>query len=189
MWTRNRAGGRMRWLAVAVAVLVAVSLAQPASATASRGYVDGFGPDYRSDLIDEATLSNGGAYWRSNYAALWQMILWADGFLTPAQVDCRFGPQTEAATRAWQARLGVPQTGRFDDASQTAAGRWLRSAGDAAGEYYYYLGSAEDGAGQFRRFQIHRWPPSTTNTSGRWDVNYFGDWRGTWYTVMNLGRC
>ncbi|MFC3383511.1 peptidoglycan-binding protein [Couchioplanes caeruleus subsp. azureus] len=146
----------------------------------SRGYVDGV-DDQRDDWGDEATLSNHGSYWRSNYAALWQTILWADGHMNEADIDCEFGPQTEANTRAWQATYGLPQTGKADTASRTFADNFINS--DPLGpEYFRYLGTGG------RYIQFHRYGGGVSNPY-RYDVNFFGEWRGSWYNSVSLSRC
>jgi hypothetical protein len=81
--------------------------AAPAAASTGSKVVDGSScaPDWWTcdDFVDEADLSSYGTYWDSNYAGMLQLFLWADGYLTQAQVDCKFGPITQNALKAWQA--------------------------------------------------------------------------------------
>jgi hypothetical protein len=168
-----------RWIIAVFSAVIALGLvAQPAFANPSRGYVDGTA-DQHDDWGDEATLSNGGSYWHSNYAALFQTVLWADGFLAQGQIDCRFGPQTAAAARAWQANFGLPQTGQFDAASRTWADDFIAAEG---GEYFHYIGTGG------RTIQFHRWGGGVSNPY-KYDVNFFGEWRGSWYNTANLSFC
>jgi hypothetical protein len=81
------------------------------------------------DWGDEGTISRySHAY--SGATGMWQAVLWADGAIEQdgttfdsGDIDCQFGPNTQAATRNWQSRHGVgvdgevgPQTfGRADN--------------------------------------------------------------------------
>ncbi|MFI7578170.1 peptidoglycan-binding protein [Micromonospora sp. NPDC049497] len=97
--------------AVAAIVLAAGLInAAPAQASASQGYVIGSG-DVTDDFGDEGTLRRGGAYANSGATGLWQWILYADGYLTSSDIDCEFGPTTEAATKKWQAARSLTADG------------------------------------------------------------------------------
>ncbi|MEU5808833.1 peptidoglycan-binding protein [Streptomyces sp. NPDC047718] len=94
--------------AAALAFGVLAGTGTSAQAATAQGYVNGW--DWEDDdwadegLVSTTQHSNSGA------AGLWQFVLWADGYLTEADVDCKFGPKTEAATKKWQARfLGASQ--------------------------------------------------------------------------------
>ncbi|MBO1331396.1 peptidoglycan-binding protein [Streptomyces sp. VRA16 Mangrove soil] len=79
-----------------------------AQATTANGYVDGSGPIH-DDWSDEGMLSVT-QHPRSGATGLWQMVLWQDGYLTEADVDCKFGARTQEATKRWQAdHLGASE--------------------------------------------------------------------------------
>ncbi|MFD3519852.1 peptidoglycan-binding protein [Streptomyces sp. NPDC058653] len=48
---------------------------------------------------------------RSDLAALWQTVLWADGYLDRSQIDCHYAGATVRATRAWQSNHGLAADG------------------------------------------------------------------------------
>ncbi|CAN3979906.1 peptidoglycan-binding domain-containing protein [Kitasatospora purpeofusca] len=80
-----------------------------AHASTSVGYVNTGWGDYRTDWADEGLISTT-QHSRSGAAGLWQTVLWLDGYLAESDVDCQFGPKTQAATKAWQARyLGASE--------------------------------------------------------------------------------
>jgi hypothetical protein len=107
----------------------------PASASASAGYVHGVG-DFRDDWIDEGLISSS-RYAYSNATGWWQAILWADKNLAWDDIDCRFGPKTTSATRAWQADSDLSADGIVGEETLREAPRYLRypharQAADAA---------------------------------------------------------
>jgi hypothetical protein len=122
--------------AVSAGVLAATLMsAAPAHANTSRGYIDG-ASTYTDDLGDEATLSNGGSYWRSNATAMWQSILYSENLLPASELDCEFGKVTAAATRNWQDLYNavnarwqtgkhITVTGVFDLATRNAVADWM----------------------------------------------------------------
>lgn len=71
-----------------------------ASASKSQGFVAGTGvvdDDWGDEgVVDQDTSSF------NNAVAVWQLALYADGYLLRAGVDCDFGPATAAATANWQ---------------------------------------------------------------------------------------
>nr|WSZ99519.1 peptidoglycan-binding protein [Streptomyces sp. NBC_00857] len=81
----------------------------PASASVSQGYLVGAG-DIKDDFGDEGPLSRTENN-HNNVVGMWQGILWADGYLATSGRDCRFGPTTEAATKAWQKGHGLDDDG------------------------------------------------------------------------------
>jgi hypothetical protein len=154
---------------------------QPLSA--GRGYVDGDGGVPLDDWGDEGTIRSNGSYSHSNVAGLWQTILWADGLLSQSQIDCQFGPITAAATRTWQRTYmpGRPETGAADPATWARADDFIGN--DPLGpEYFRYLGLG----GRF--IQLHRYGAGVSNPH-RFDVNFFGEWRGSWYNSVTISFC
>ena len=171
MRTRTRAVA----LTTAAAMLGVLALsAAPASASVSQGYIAGSG-DWRDDWGDEGPFSASTRSY-SNVVAMWQMILWADGYLTRSEVDCRFGPQTTAATKRWQSARGLVADGvvgaRTLSRAATRLGVW-----ESEGWYYY------DGATDY--FQLGR------RTDGRWDMSLGPDqeWKPLSYTSATFAVC
>ncbi|MET0423277.1 MAG: peptidoglycan-binding domain-containing protein [Actinoplanes sp.] len=74
--------------------------ASPASASVSQGYIAGSGV-LTDDWGDEGPISTTKRAY-SGATLVWQHVLQADGFLGSSGDDCRFGPNTDSATRAWQ---------------------------------------------------------------------------------------
>lgn len=95
---------RKRTAAVVLATALAGGMAAgtaPASASTSQGYVTmGSGP-ITGDWGDEGTLSTS-SHAHSSATALWQAVLFADGFLNARDIDCRFGAGTKTATKMFQ---------------------------------------------------------------------------------------
>jgi hypothetical protein len=151
--------------------------------SAARGYVDGNGGIPNDDWGDEGTVRPNGSYSHSTVAGLWQTILWADGLLNADQIDCQFGPITSAATRTWQRTYmaGRPDTGAADPPTWARADDFIGN--DPLGpEYFRYLGLG----GRF--IQLHRYGPGVSNPN-RYDVNFFGEWRGSWYNSVTISFC
>ncbi|GAA3217044.1 hypothetical protein [Actinocorallia longicatena] len=74
--------------------------------------VDGSG-DAWDDFGNEATLCTSCSYLRSDYAGMWQWILWAENKLEKSAIDCYFGAATATATKAWQTKF-KPEAGAVD---------------------------------------------------------------------------
>ena len=72
-----------------------------ASARTPGTYIGGVG-DWEDDLLDEGNIS-ASSYARSNVPGMWQAMLWADGYLDFADIDCWFGDDTHFQTARWQA--------------------------------------------------------------------------------------
>ncbi|MBW1602601.1 hypothetical protein JJV70_10885 [Streptomyces sp. JJ66] len=88
----------------------------PGSATASptaippeRAYVSGDGAP-ADDWEDEGLLGEDLPI-RSDLAALWQTVLWADGYLERSDVNCRYTGPTVQATRTWQSNRKLAADG------------------------------------------------------------------------------
>ena len=104
--------------ALVVACALATSMfvyAAPADASVAQGFIAGAGT-VTDDFGDEGTLSTT-SHANSGATGLWQWILWADGAkygthtYTTADVDFGFGPNTQSATKYWQSKHGLSQTG------------------------------------------------------------------------------
>ncbi|NBE79800.1 peptidoglycan-binding domain-containing protein [Micromonospora rubida] len=171
----------LRIRVAALAMVVAVSggtlaiSAAPAAASVSQGYIMGSG-DWTDDWGDEGPIS---ASTRSynNVVAAWQMILWADGYLTQADVDCRFGSVTTSATKKWQSDRGLVSDGVVGANTLSKAGAKL---GVYEGEGWYWY----DGAGS-KLIYFGR------NADGKWDMTLAPgqDWKLLSYTYANFSVC
>src|SRR4051812_47246476 len=96
---------RMSALLLAAAAFVGGCAAPAAS---GHDYVTGTGPpsdDWNTEYV------SGTEHAHSDLAALWQALLWADGYLKHWQVNCRFDATTTSATRAWQSNHGINADG------------------------------------------------------------------------------
>ncbi|MFC8392797.1 peptidoglycan-binding protein [Streptomyces sp. NPDC057238] len=114
--------------AVALSIAGTLTIGTPASATVSGGYISGAGT-VLDDLTDEGPVKYG-QY--SGAVAVWQTILWADGYLGTnhsAAVDCSFGNNTLAATKQWQRDHGLVADGVAGPKTFTKAGQYLRASG------------------------------------------------------------
>lgn len=89
--------------------------------------------DPRNDWNDEGPLSYGA---HSNAAALWQDVLYADGYIKHSDINCKFGKVTTAATKKWQKAHKLTATGVVNGKTFAAAGRKLTTKGDRI----YYKG-------------------------------------------------
>ncbi|PWR08119.1 hypothetical protein DKT68_16910 [Micromonospora acroterricola] len=168
---------RIRAVAMAVVAMLgtlAISAA-PASASVSQGYVAGSGT-WTDDWGDEGPISASTRRY-NNVVAMWQMILWADGYLARSGVDCRFGSATTAATKKWQSARGLVSDGvvgpRTLAKAATRLGVW-----EGEGWFYY------DGAGT-EIIHFGRLP------NGRWDMSLGPDLesRPLSYTSATFSIC
>ncbi|MEU3961166.1 peptidoglycan-binding domain-containing protein [Streptomyces buecherae] len=98
-------------VAILGVLLVSLNLSTPAHASVAQGAIYGSGT-VTDDWGDEGPLSTT-QYSFSNAVALWQAVLYADGYLTDwaADGDCRFGAKTRTATIAWQRDRGLSADG------------------------------------------------------------------------------
>ena len=141
----------MSTVVVAVTAMSFLSFAS-ADASVAEGYISGTGA-VTDDWADEGELARD-TFPNSNATGLWQHILVADGYLAAGDVDCRFGPRTEAATRRWQddrnlgidGRVGRQTFSRADNnLTLTSDGIVVEYRGTRYNEYFrrennvYYL--------------------------------------------------
>jgi peptidoglycan hydrolase-like protein with peptidoglycan-binding domain len=117
-----------------IATVLAASLVGPtaAHASAAQGVISGSGA-MTDDFGDEATLSRTGPFRHSTAVALWQSILVYEGLLSDADVDCQFGPTTEAATIRFQRRYGLSADGIVGPRTWSRADDFLRHTRDTVG--------------------------------------------------------
>lgn len=147
---------RHRATALAAAALAfcafTTTVTTSAHASTTEGYVDGW-DNYHDDWADEGILSTT-QHSHSGATGLWQFVLWRDGYLSEADVDCAFGPKTQAATKAWQTRfLGASQAdGVVGPKTFGAASQRIESTDDGASLRYggiYIARRTEQGSGRY----------------------------------------
>lgn len=123
--------------ATVLALGIAATTVTPAAASNSyngRSHIYGVGT-ITDDLNDEGVV-NVSTNARSNVTCLWQTILWADGYLPQSGVDGSFGPQTKAATQAWQRARGLSADGSAGKLTWTKAGTKISFHGASGGKAY-----------------------------------------------------
>lgn len=114
--------------AVLAASLVLAAGAVPANASVNQGYISGF-DTVTDDWGDEGELARN-TFPNSNASGLWQLVLYADGYLGAGEVDCEFGPRTEAATKRWQGDRQLRADGRVGVNTFSRADNNLRITAD-----------------------------------------------------------
>lgn len=97
--------------ATSAALLIVLGMSPSAEASVAQGAIYGAGV-VTNDWGDEGPLSTTQNSF-SNAVALWQAVLYSDGYLTDwdKSGDRRFGPETRAATIAWQRDRGLAADG------------------------------------------------------------------------------
>jgi hypothetical protein len=140
-----------RWVpAVAMAAaLLSVGVLNPsiAQASAAQGVISGSGA-VTDDFGDEATLSRT-SFSNSTAVALWQKILWIEGFLEFGDIDCQFGPGTEAATKKFQRRYGLSDDGKVGPNTWSKADNHLALDHTTVGYELIAYQSPVNGVSQF----------------------------------------
>ncbi|MBE1877707.1 peptidoglycan-binding domain-containing protein [Myceligenerans pegani] len=156
-----------RLAAVAVGALVAtLGMAGTASATEAdegaystsfwdggSGLTDDFGDHY--DEIGNSLCNGCADSWDTGSVRAWQAILYAEGYITQADIDGKFGPGTASATWEYQDDNGLgrdgkvgPQTWGFADdrlrwnSSRTTV---IYSSASRAGAVYFERGNSDHG--------------------------------------------
>ncbi|GLY47686.1 peptidoglycan-binding domain-containing protein [Lentzea sp. NBRC 102530] len=125
---------------VSSVVALTFSMGAAAQASVSQGYISGAGT-VTDDWGDEGELSRS-TFPNSSATGIWQKVLYADGYLTVNDIDCRFGQDTEAATRRWQAARSLGDDGRVGPQTFGRADNQLRATSDP--EIFRYDGTARD---------------------------------------------
>lgn len=178
----------LRTKSVAVAALLAfAALAgtiSPASAGTSSGYVSGSGI-WTDDMNDEGPISTS-SHSHSNAAAMWQAILWADGYLTStSKIDCVFGSGTRSATLNWQSDFprttadGVVGPATLEEAMLTH----IRD--DSTSSYLTLTYNGETADSIF----TGRYVTFTRNTDGIWGMYIGSDHHLLSYSYANFNNC
>jgi len=147
--------GRRRWTPAAalVTTVLAAGLINPSMAQASvaQGVIAGSGV-VTDDFGDEGTLSRNSPYNKSNAVGLWQTILEAEHLLDSDDVDCQFGPTTEAATKSYQRRFGLTADGLVGPNTWSKADNYLSSDNPTESPYAtVYYDSPSSYVGYLRR--------------------------------------
>ncbi|MFF1376207.1 peptidoglycan-binding protein [Streptomyces sp. NPDC058308] len=82
--------------------------------TASPAFARGAAFSGEGSLLDDwwnEEIVSASHHAKGNVTALWQQILWSEGYLPAAEIDCEFGPKTTAASKKWQADHGLDADG------------------------------------------------------------------------------
>ncbi|WP_138046608.1 peptidoglycan-binding domain-containing protein [Streptomyces montanus] len=164
------------------------SAGSPAQASEAQGVVSG-GGYYKNDWDDEGIVSTS-SHSRSNVAAMWQAVLWADKSLKPdgepmslADIDCVFGAQTQYTTKRWQHRYaaaGLVADGIVGPKTLSYAARKLDEAG---GNRYVYQGLTADFEPTGRSVMFVR------SSSGVWSMYRGDDLRTLYYNAATFTAC
>ncbi|GEB49785.1 MULTISPECIES: peptidoglycan-binding domain-containing protein [Streptomyces] len=93
--------------------------------TADVGHLHVRGGGALADDWDDEGLLGENLPVRSDLAALWQTVLWADGYLDKSRIDCHYSRATRRATRAWQSNHALPADGIVGQQSFGKAARRL----------------------------------------------------------------
>lgn len=144
-WSKVLGSGATVVATVLVAGLVSTT---PAQASVSQGYIKGVAP-VNDDWGDEGPLSRT-QHANSGATGLWQVVLYTYGYLASTDIDCQFGPKTEAATKSWQQAHGLTADGIVGPATFGRADNDLIVSG---GTLYYY--------GSRRAVELWQWSDGT----------------------------
>ncbi|MEU1820594.1 peptidoglycan-binding protein [Streptomyces roseifaciens] len=169
---------RSRLATVTAAGLMAVGLTLTAlnpAAAAGDETISGTGP-LKDDWNNEGPFSRS-SHSHGNAVAMWQQILWADGYISWGDIDCRFGPTTERATKLWQQKYvgynegdGVVGRKTFIAASEVG----LQTSGSSA----QYLGNERG-----RYINFYR------NGAGDWVMHIGNDAKVLWWDKATFDKC
>ncbi|GHG25155.1 peptidoglycan-binding protein [Streptomyces filamentosus] len=165
-------------LAAAAGIFTGLALSgAPASATPSQGVITGADIPW-DDWADEGPIS-ATSYATSNVTAMWQQILWADGFLAWSDIDCQFGATTTAATKKWQTKYGVAggADGIVGQNTLNRAALHLSGA-EGTGNRIVYNGRYDG-----RKINM------TRTDDGRWGMWISSDIRPLWYNAATFNVC
>jgi hypothetical protein len=185
---------KIRQITLAAAIMSLAMLAPvPAFASEANGVIGGAGA-VSDDWGDEGPLSMN-SHKHSWATGLWQSVLVAEGaqkadgsLYTDADIDCDFGPVTQAATIDLQKRYGLKADGIVG--TQTFSfldGPHQSPSGLTATGLFVYTGTYSDGvnyATEFTEFPME----FRRNSSGLY-LFYAGGWRTAYYNSGPSGSC
>lgn len=114
---------------------------------------------------------------RGAVAAMWQQILWADGYLAWGDINGNFTAKTTAASKKWQADHGLDADGLI------GANTWKKaSTGSLAlgpdNTFIYY------GASSGRKITFKR-----DGDPGYWQMQLGSEWGTLWYDLCTFDKC
>lgn len=127
---------------------------------------------WQDDWNNEGVIATN-SYANSNVAAMWQQILWADGFLNWGDIDCHFGSKTRDATVKWQRHWNVDDDGKVGRETFTKAATFLRGVQGG----FRYVGVD----GKYISF--------SRSSNGKWNMSISGDWKTVWYEKSTFDKC
>jgi hypothetical protein len=108
----------------------------------------------------------------SDLVALWQSVLWADGYTARSSVTCTYDAATAEATRVWQNNHHLSVDGIVGTATWGAAAQRIVPAG----EWLVYLGE---------RYGL----PLRTDADGAYEVYDAGRFHRLRTDAVTLSRC
>lgn len=114
---------------------------------------------------------------RGNVAAMWQQILWADGYLTWADIDGDFGTKTTAASKKWQADHGLDADGLIGRNTWKKASTSNLTLGSEANTFVYW------GTGG-RKITFKR-----PNDPDYWQMQLGSEWGTLSYDLCTYDKC
>ncbi|MCP2328554.1 hypothetical protein HDA40_007061 [Hamadaea flava] len=166
----------------AVAIAASLTIAVPAQANTSEGFIAGAGV-LRDDWGDEGTISSS-SHRFSGATLLWQWILWADGTKETdgtaydvADVDCDFGPNTTQTTKNWQRDHNLSADGVVGTNTFAKANTFL-TAPYGEGEWSVWY------TGKVHTVYLMRRLGASTYTNAYVILNQTGG-QGSWYATYN----
>ncbi|MFE0107394.1 peptidoglycan-binding protein [Streptomyces sp. NPDC059009] len=168
---------RTRRAAIAASSLLTAAgllLTGTASATAADGIaISGQGNPF-DDWWNEGTLTTS-AYNHSNVAAMWQTILWADGYLNWDDIDCSFGPKAKEQTIWWQRYHDLRGDGMVGPKTFKKATE--DRLAELGGNKYRWVGKTG------RHITFYR------AANGKWGMYLGNDLKTLWYGKATFNKC
>lgn len=156
MW---RIRGKNRARIVVVALVAGLSVSMAATPAHADHLNSGLLGDYLVDGANTVTddwgdhfdelgyLCYGCAHsWNTDLVVMWQAILYSERLISAGDIDGKFGPTTQAATKKWQSRYGLTADGIVGDRTWGRADNELVGGG---GSYVLYK-SDHPGTGDVR---------------------------------------
>ncbi|MFH9980942.1 peptidoglycan-binding protein [Streptomyces sp. NPDC017179] len=114
----------------------------------------------------------GGSTQPSDLVALWQSVLWADGYTSRASVTCTYDEATVSATRVWQSNHHLDADGIVGPATWGVAAERIAPAG----RWMVYMGE---------RYDL----PLSLSTDGAYEVYDGGRFHRLRTDAVTLARC
>ncbi|HEY9409571.1 MAG TPA: peptidoglycan-binding domain-containing protein [Jiangellaceae bacterium] len=137
---------------------------------------DDFG-DHRAELGNSLCYGCADSQ-NTDLVIMWQSILYAEGYISPWDIDGQFGPKTRDATKNWQRKYGLVADGIVGNATWSVADNKL----DAQWETSEILYAARDATGRVRGW-VAFYRGADSNDDGAYDLRSASVNTGSWTTV------